>query len=144
MNSSGLLSNNKIYINGVSVGPLTAVVGGDSVAPGFATNLKLCDWNNGGYYANLQYGNVMTYSRELTPSEILQKKYNQEYIRISIRDEPFDAEKLYNILETQNILDTIKKYISQNKKVLIHCNMGQQRSCAKHLKSYVANGFSVT
>jgi hypothetical protein len=72
MNSSGLLSTNKIYINGVSVGPLTAVVGGDSGAPGFATNLKLCDWNNGGYYANLQYGNVMTYSRELTPSEILQ------------------------------------------------------------------------
>ena len=64
------------------------------------------------------------------PPEVLQKKYKQEYIRIPVRDEPFDSEKLYNILETQNILDIIKKYISQNKKVLIHCNMGQQRSCA--------------
>jgi protein-tyrosine phosphatase len=64
------------------------------------------------------------------PYEILQKKYKQEYIRITIRDVPCDSENLYNILETQNILDTIQKYISQNKKVLIHCNMGQQRSCA--------------
>jgi protein-tyrosine phosphatase len=58
------------------------------------------------------------------------KSKSRAHIRISILDEPFDSENLYNILETQNILDTIKKYISQNKKVLIHCNMGQQRSCA--------------
>jgi hypothetical protein len=32
------------------------------------------------------------------PSETLQQKYKQEYSRIPIRDEPFDAEKLYNIL----------------------------------------------
>jgi len=61
-----------------------------------------------------------------------QKLYEQEqeHIRIPIRDEPFESERLYNILEEQNILYTIKKYISQNKNVLIHCNMGQQRSCA--------------
>ena len=64
------------------------------------------------------------------PQEDKQKLYEKEYIRIPIRDEPFESERLYNILEEQNILDTIKKYISQNKNVLIHCNMGQQRSCA--------------
>lgn len=64
------------------------------------------------------------------PSEAIQKIYKQEYIRIPIKDDSFEAERLYNILEEQNILDTIKKYISQNKNVLIHCNMGQQRSCA--------------
>jgi len=64
------------------------------------------------------------------PPEAIQKIYKQEYIRIPIKDDPFEAERLYNILEEQNILDTIKKYISQNKNVLIHCNMGQQRSCA--------------
>jgi protein-tyrosine phosphatase len=37
---------------------------------------------------------------------------------------------MYFILEEQKILETIEKYISQNKNVLIHCNMGQQRSCA--------------
>lgn len=64
------------------------------------------------------------------PPEAIQKIYKQEYIRIPIKDDSFEAERLYNILEKQNILDTITKYISQNKNVLIHCNMGQQRSCA--------------
>ena len=64
------------------------------------------------------------------PSKEIQNKYKQEYIRIPIKDDPFDADKLYDILEEQNILETIKKYFSQNKNVLIHCNMGQQRSCA--------------
>lgn len=73
MNSSGLLSNNKIYINGVSVGSLSAQVGGDGNAPGFATNLRLCGWNNdGGYRGNLQYGNFQVYNRELTVGEINQ------------------------------------------------------------------------
>jgi hypothetical protein len=75
MNSSGLLSNNKIYIDGVSVGALTPVVGGDGTIPGFSTNLRLCDWNEGGYYGNLQYGNLQVYNRELTQSEIQQNYY---------------------------------------------------------------------
>ena len=75
MNSSGLLSNNKIYIDGVSVGALTPVVGGDGTIPGFSTNLRLCDWNEGGYYSNLQYGNLQVYNRELTQSEIQQNYY---------------------------------------------------------------------
>jgi hypothetical protein len=84
MNSSGLLSNNKIYINGVSVGSLSAVVGGDSNAPGFATNLRLCGWNNdGGYRGNLQYGNFQVYNRELTVGEINQN-FNAQRGRFGI------------------------------------------------------------
>lgn len=75
MNKSGLLSTNKIYINGVSMGTLTPVVATDGTIPGFNTNLRLCSWNNSGFNGNMQYGNVMTYSRELTPAEILQN-YN--------------------------------------------------------------------
>lgn len=64
------------------------------------------------------------------PPEAIRKLYKQEYIRIPIKDEPLEANKLYDILEEQNILESINKYISQKKKVLIYCNMGQQRSCA--------------
>jgi hypothetical protein len=84
MNSSGLLSNNKIYINGVSVGSLSAIVGGDGNAPGFATNLRLCGWNNnGGYRGNLQYGNFQVYNRELTVGEINQN-FNAQRDRFGI------------------------------------------------------------
>jgi hypothetical protein len=72
MNKSGLLSTNKIYINGVSVGPLTAVVASDGNIPGFNTNLRLCSWNNGGFNGNMQYGNLQVYNRELSPQKILQ------------------------------------------------------------------------
>jgi hypothetical protein len=75
MNKTGLLTTNKIYINGVSVGLLTAVYNADGNIPGFDTNLRLCSWNNTGYHGNLAYGNVSIYSRELTPQEILQN-YN--------------------------------------------------------------------
>jgi hypothetical protein len=75
MNSSGLLSTNKIYIDGVSVGALTPVVGGDGTIPGFNTTLRLCDWLEGGYNSNLQYSNLQVYNRELTQSEILQNYY---------------------------------------------------------------------
>lgn len=75
MNSSGLLSTNKIYIDGVSVGTLTPVVGADGTIPGFNTTLRLCDWLEGGYNGNLQFSNLMVYNRELTQSEILQNYY---------------------------------------------------------------------
>ena len=72
MNKSGLLSTNKIYINGTSVGPLTAVVGSDGNIPGFNTNLRLCSWNNGGFNGNMQYSNLQVYNRELSTQEISQ------------------------------------------------------------------------
>ncbi|QEK52308.1 LamG domain-containing protein [Pedobacter aquae] len=75
MKSSGLLSTNKIYIDGVDVGVLTPVVRTDANIPGFNNNLRLCSWNNGGFLGNMQYGNLRIYNRELTASEI-QQNYN--------------------------------------------------------------------
>ena len=77
MNSSGLLSNNKIYINGVAQS-MSAVVAGDGNAPGLATNLRLASWNNGGYNGNVTYENIKVYNRELTVAEI---KQNFEALR---------------------------------------------------------------
>jgi hypothetical protein len=83
MNKSGLLSTNKIYINGVSVGPLTAVVASDGNIPGFNTNLRLCSWNNGGFNGNMQYGNLQVYNRALTAQEI-QQNYNATKSRFGL------------------------------------------------------------
>jgi hypothetical protein len=72
MNSSGLLSTNKIYINGVSQFMSTAVPGGDKSIPGFSTTLSLATWNDRNYYASMQYANVKVYNKELTSIEIAQ------------------------------------------------------------------------
>ena len=72
MNKTGLLSTNKIYINGTSTGPLTAVVANDGNIPGFNTNIRLASWNNGGFNGNLQYANLQVYNRELTAQEVMQ------------------------------------------------------------------------
>lgn len=77
MNSSGLLSNNKIYINGVAQS-MSAVVASDGNVPGLATNLRLASWNNTGFHGNVTYENIKVYNRELTVSEI---KQNFESIR---------------------------------------------------------------
>lgn len=83
MNKTGLLSSNKIYINGNSMGTLTAVVNNDGNIPGFNTNIRLCSWNNNGFNGNMQYGHVAVYSRELTPEEILQN-YNATKSRFGL------------------------------------------------------------
>ena len=77
MNKTGSLSTNKIYINGISQGALTAVVAADGVIPGFSTNLRLALWNNttSSYNGNLQFGNLQVYNRELTAAEVAQN-YN--------------------------------------------------------------------
>ena len=75
MKNTGLLSTNKIYIDGVNMGTLTPVVANDGNIPGFNNNLRLCSWNEGGYFANMQYANLRIYNRELTASEI-QQNYN--------------------------------------------------------------------
>jgi hypothetical protein len=80
MKSSGLLSTNKIYIDGVNMGTLTPVVANDGNIPGFNNNLRLCTWNQGGYHANMQYANLRIYNRELTVSEI-----NQNYSALKSR-----------------------------------------------------------
>jgi hypothetical protein len=72
MRSSGLLSTNKIYIDGVDMGALSAVVQNDGNIPGLNNNLRLSSWNNGGYYGNMQYSNFRVYNRILTAAEITQ------------------------------------------------------------------------
>jgi hypothetical protein len=82
MNSSGLLSTNKIYINGASQS-ISPVVGADGNIPGLATNLRLASWNNGGFHGNVQYGNLNVYNRALSDQEILQN-YNAQKSRFGL------------------------------------------------------------
>ena len=82
MNSSGLLSTNKIYING-ALQSISAVVGADGNIPGLATNLRLASWNNGGFHGNVQYGNLNIYNRALSDQEILQN-YNAQKSRFGL------------------------------------------------------------
>jgi len=81
MSVNGLLSQNKIYINSIPY-TLTPVQGGDGVAPGFDTNLRLCEWNNtvGNYAANLSYSTCLIYNRELTQEEITNNFNGQKSI----------------------------------------------------------------
>lgn len=83
MKSTGLLSTNTIYIDGVNMGALTPVVGSDGNIPGFNNNLRLCSWNEGGYHANMQYANLRIYNRELTASEI-QQNFNATKARFGL------------------------------------------------------------
>jgi hypothetical protein len=82
MNSSGLLSTNKMYINSQSQ-TLTAVVGGDGNIPGLATTLRLSSWLIGGFYGNVSYANCKVYNRALTAQEVLQN-YNATKSRFGI------------------------------------------------------------
>jgi hypothetical protein len=72
MNSSGNLTTNKIYIDGISVGALTAVVGGDSACVSFPSSMRICTWNSGGFNGDNAVGSFRVYDRELSPQEIKQ------------------------------------------------------------------------
>jgi len=71
MNSSGLLSTNKIYINGEAQ-TMGVQAASDGAIPGLITTLTLGSWGSGGFYGNVYYGNVNIYNRELTTAEIKQ------------------------------------------------------------------------
>jgi protein-tyrosine phosphatase len=51
-------------------------------------------------------------------------------IRIPIRDNPEECAKLLKLLSDANVLEEINANINNKKKVLVHCQAGQQRSCA--------------
>jgi len=53
-------------------------------------------------------------------------------IRISVEDNGNEEEyiKLYKAIENNNIFQEINDALNQNKKVLVHCMAGQQRSAA--------------
>ena len=50
-------------------------------------------------------------------------------IRISIKDDPYESDKLLSIIDDTKVLDTINDFIINKKTVLVHCSMGVQRSC---------------
>ena len=51
-----------------------------------------------------------------------------KYVRLAVNDEPSEAKKLKDLLDNNNILEMINSYLIENKRVLVHCKMGQQRS----------------
>jgi hypothetical protein len=83
MNSSGLLSTNKMHINGVQQS-ISAVVGGDGNNANFGTTLRLCSWTTtNGFFGNVTYGYVRGYNRALTNTEIFQN-YNTVKTRFNL------------------------------------------------------------
>ncbi len=60
--------------------------------------------------------------------------YSEEntHIRIPVLDNGNFEEhtKLYNLIEDGYIFAIMDNFLSENKKVLVHCRFGQQRSCA--------------
>ena len=48
-------------------------------------------------------------------------------IRVPVEDIPDEAEKLYHLIQDNNILEKIHINVGN---VLVHCNAGRQRSCA--------------
>jgi len=51
-------------------------------------------------------------------------------IRIPIKDNQDECNKLLQLLEEMDVLEKINTAINNNNKVLVHCYAGQQRSCA--------------
>ena len=51
-------------------------------------------------------------------------------IRIPINDTPDECNTLLKLLDDTDVLEKINTTINNNKKVLVHCQAGQQRSCA--------------
>jgi predicted protein tyrosine phosphatase len=51
-------------------------------------------------------------------------------IRISVDDTPDDADILLNVWTTSDLFDNITNHIIQSQYILIHCQMGRQRSAA--------------
>ena len=83
MTSTGSIpTNNKIYING-NLQTLAQRLGTTGNSPGFGSNLRLCSWNSGGFYGNLQYGNLQVYDRALNQTEITQN-YNAQKSRYGL------------------------------------------------------------
>ena len=75
-------ANNKLYING-NLQTLSQQLGTTINSPGFSNNLRLCSWNAGSFYGNMQYGNLQVYNRELSQTEI-QQNYNGQKARFGL------------------------------------------------------------
>lgn len=82
MNNSGLMSLNKIYIDGVAQ-TLSVILGADGAAPAIGNTLRLSGWLNGGYSCPITYGSMRAYNRELTVTEI-RKNFNAQAYRYGL------------------------------------------------------------
>jgi len=51
-------------------------------------------------------------------------------IRISVDDHPSETRSLIKHVRESNVLEKIHQSLFDNKKVLVHCHAGMQRSCA--------------
>ncbi|AUL78424.3 phosphatases II [Tupanvirus deep ocean] len=56
--------------------------------------------------------------------------YQAEFIRLSVKDDPYQSTTMYNLIVAQNVLDKIHSYVVNKKPVLVYCGQGSQRSCA--------------
>jgi protein-tyrosine phosphatase len=57
-------------------------------------------------------------------------KYPNKSIRIPVKDNQDECNKLLQLLKDTDVLEKIKTTINNKQKVLVHCYAGQQRSCA--------------
>jgi hypothetical protein len=80
--TGSIITNNKLYING-NLQTLSQQLGTTGNSPGFSSNLRLCSWNSGGFYGNLQYGNLQVYNRALSQTEITQN-FNAQKSRFGL------------------------------------------------------------
>lgn len=63
----------------------------------------------------------------------IHEKYDNsktQYIRLPVKDEPFESQKLFDLLYETQVLLEIERYLTKGFKVLVHCSQGIQRSCA--------------
>jgi protein tyrosine/serine phosphatase len=51
-------------------------------------------------------------------------------IRLPVKDDPYESDKLYTLIYDTSVLNIIDETLKKEEKVLIHCSMGIQRSCA--------------
>ena len=58
------------------------------------------------------------------------KQYENQFIRLPMRDDPDCVDDAMSLLTHTNVLSIIHETIKNNKRVLVHCYAGEQRSCA--------------
>jgi len=66
-----------------------------------------------------------------------------ECIRIAVNDTPDEWVNMMNQMMTTNVLQRIQHYVQQDKRVLVHCYAGMQRSCAV-VACYLVQYYEVT
>lgn len=52
----------------------------------------------------------------------------QACIRLPVEDDPFDSMPMFQLLQDKHVLEDINRKLEKNKRVLVHCQAGVQRS----------------